>query len=138
MKNFVVVGAVHLSIDGGEIRDFHNTFDFSGVCLDFAERIIEYKFTPYKNEHNDSIDIQFSGVNYFQFTENPFTENPTEVEELGYKELGDDNLDWIAGEVDYSEGMHFVVRLGNDSCLRIGADKMTAKILDARPASSTR
>jgi len=135
VKNFVIVDTVHLSINGGEIRDFHNAFDFAGLRLDLEQFKVVYQFTPYRNEHSNIVEIHFSDVGYFEFTENPFTETPTEVEEFGYKDIGDDDMDWICDEMNYKPGMHFIVRLRNDSCLRIGAGNMFATVRSAKPSA---
>lgn len=132
MKNFVIDGSICLSIDGGEIRDIHNTFDFSNIKLDFQNMEALFIMTPYKKEHSDVIEMNFLKVNFFQMTENPFTQYCDAIDEVGYKRVGDDDLDWIMSESDYKEGDHFVLRLINGANLRIGAEKMIARIRDAK------
>lgn len=90
---------------------------------------------PYRNEHNDVIEIEFQGVNYFQFTDNPFAQYAEQIDEVGYKTIGDHDMDWILPEKHYSDGDHFVLRLVNGADLRIGADKMIATVREAKPST---
>ncbi|MCR9139466.1 MAG: hypothetical protein NXI27_25925 [Alphaproteobacteria bacterium] len=133
MKNFIIDGSVRLSIDGGEKRDIHNTFDFSQIRFDFQKMEACFVMTPYKQEHSDVIEISFINVSYFQFTENPFRQNCDAIDEVGYKRVGDHDLDWIMSESDYKDGDHFVLRLINGANLRIGAEKMIGKVHEATP-----
>lgn len=134
MRNFVLNSEIYLSIDGGKSRDIHNTFDFSIVNLDFQKMEAVFVLKPYRNEHSDVIELTFQNVNYFQFTENPFTQHCDAIHEVGYKRIDDHNMDWIMAESDYKQGDHFILRLTNGADLRIGAENMIASIRDGKQA----
>lgn len=80
------------------------------------------------------MNLDFQNVNYFQFTEIPFTQYCDAIHEVGYKRIDDHNMDWIMAESDYKEGDHFILRLTNGADLRIGAEKMFARIIDGKQA----
>lgn len=135
MKNFVIVNEIYLSIDGGECRDIHNTFEFFKVVLDLRRMEAQFILVPYDNVHRDVIELCFQDVNYFQFTENPFAQYSEQIEEVGYKSVGDNDMDWIMPEKHYTDGDHFILRLVNGADLRIGADKMIATVREAKPTT---
>lgn len=76
------------------------------------------------------IVIIFSDVSYVKLSDDYVSEFSNEIEEVGYKESEDHDMDWIMGERNYVDGVHFIMRFTNDSYLRIGARKMIAQVSD--------
>ncbi len=128
MKNFEIGDAVYLSFEGAGRRDLHNDYDFSRVIID---ENVEIHLTRYEGKSTEHINIRFVDVSYFEIDEVFFREYCVDVEEDGYKEAGDEDMDWLLSEKDYEDGVHFVVRFANDACLRIGAGEMVAELSPA-------
>lgn len=73
--------------------------------------------------------IEFSDIHYFRLDASFFSDDSDDVEELGYKDPADADMDWLLDEDEYVDGAHFVIRFGNDACLRIGSAEVMAEIM---------
>lgn len=80
------------------------------------------------------LSLIFKSPTHFSADKAVFVNQDGLVDEIGYKDLDDDDLDWLLGEKDYQEGAHFVMRLDDDQYVRIGAKDMIAQIRPLHPS----
>ena len=126
MKNFRLRDSVSIIFEDGDARDLHNEYNFLKMVVD---KDVSLFFEPYDDPIKRGVKIEFKDVRYFTLDGNFFTEYCNDLEEMGYKDPEDADMDWLLDEDEYDDGAHFVIRFGNDACLRIGSADVMAEIM---------
>ncbi|MBS1632569.1 MAG: hypothetical protein JST10_08350 [Bacteroidetes bacterium] len=130
-KNFKI--AQSISIEGeGFYYDLHNNYDFSNLQLSSSNNSVYISFTR-KNggwvpsENPLKLGLLFYGLKLIYFSKNFFINPSTNIEELGYKAIDDENLDWLSQEDKSLSDDHLVFRFDNDEFIRIYAETVEVK-----------
>ncbi|GGF28936.1 hypothetical protein [Hymenobacter cavernae] len=112
--------------------DLHNDYELVSAQLDvarcylhFVKRTAEWVKVP----DPAHLVLTFEQVYYFQQSEG--LQLPTSIEEIGFKEPNDFDLDWFM-ERPESEKDHILFRLEDDQFIRIGAE--ASVLLTSNPA----
>ena len=102
--------------------DLHNDYelvsahhDVTRCYLHFVKRTAEWV----KGPDPTHLALAFEQVHYFQ--QSPGLQLPTSIEEIGFKEPNDFDLDWFMERAE-SEKDHILFRLEDDEFVRIGAE----------------
>jgi hypothetical protein len=129
LKNFVVADSVGIKV-GVRYADLHNDYDFSQVRLSAREAMveIEFKLSPDSSASSlpESIVLQFRNVDWFQTSHGVAGRANSELVEIGYKEPGDADHDWLIREEQAAPGSHLFFRLPGDEFIRIHARSASA------------
>ena len=111
--------------------DLHNDYelvsaqhDDTRCYLHFTKRTAEWVKVP----NPTHLALAFEQVQYFQQSEGLHL--PTNIEEIGFKQLNDFDIDWFM-ESPESEEDHILFRLEDDQFIRIGA--MDSVLLTSNP-----
>lgn len=122
-KNFVINQSVYLVYDN-IFYDLHNDYKFHElnirnekreIILTWIKRNEEWVNTETANE----IKLYFKDVSYFQMSENFLKDGTERIEEIGYKEPSDFDLDWLNFEGSQSALQHMFLRFQYDEFIRI-------------------
>ena len=123
LKNFSVGQANELVL-GDRIFDLHNWYDFTSLVI-FSEKRVQLWFTPSTEHRGDGevlvIDVQ--GVGVLEITQDVLSGNARDLDEIGYKSPGDDDLDWLIGERQATSADHLVFRFGPSEYVRVHGDR---------------
>lgn len=123
---YTIEKSIELHTDGRWV-DLHNDYDLvSALCegsrasLHFVKRTADWV----KATDPDHLALVFEQVDYFERSQGTLlpTGLPTGIEEIGFKEPEDSDLDWLMGQPEVSE-VHILFRLYGDEYIRIGAVK---------------
>ncbi len=127
-KNFVIDNAVGIEIEG-RMYDLHNFYDFKELKVDAAANavslifIVNAEFEKEQGDDGKEVSIKFRDVDYFELSSNFASKLTHGLEEIGYKNPGDRDVDWLIGENKSTGGDHLLFRFANDEFLRIHAKK---------------
>lgn len=122
-RNFSVGQANELVLDG-RIFDLHNWYDFTSLVI-FSEKRVQLWFTP-SPEHRDNGDvlvIDVQGVGALEITQDVLLGNARDLDEIGYKNPEDGDLDWLIGEHQATSADHLVFRFGPSDYVRVYGDR---------------
>ncbi len=122
-KNFVVDNAVAIDIEGS-LYDLHNFYDFKELNIDAAIKVVSLLFvinsqTVKDRQMYEKVSIKFRGVQYFELSQNFVSKITCDLEEIGYKNPGDMDVDWLIDENKSVESDHIFFRFANDEFIRI-------------------
>ncbi len=123
-KNFKVVDSIYLSYLSYEY-DMHNCYDLTELSCNLSNRTIKVQFANTKKNH--FISIVFFRYHHVMFSDK-FFNSSVDIEEFGYKSIGDSNMDWLYEEKDAGSQDCFVIRLTNDEFFRIYSDQATLSV----------
>lgn len=130
-KNFKI--AQSISIEGeGFYYDLHNNYDFSNLQLNTINNFALISFIKTKgdwvpSENPPNLVLSFSGLEYIYFSKGFFINQSKNIEELGYKEIENENLDWLIQEDKFLPEHHLVIRFDNDEFIRIYGETVEVK-----------
>ncbi|HEX8781495.1 MAG TPA: hypothetical protein VF728_10050 [Nocardioides sp.] len=122
------VGQSNELVSSGKIYDLHGHYDFNGLAVLSGGRARLW-FVP-NDEHGvgrSSVVIEVEGVDYLELTSGVATGKVRDVDEMGYKNPGDRDLDWLLEERASTDGDHFVLRFGPNDFLRIHGQSMALR-----------
>lgn len=129
LKNFVVADSVGIKV-GVQYVDLHNDYDFAQVRLSAREAMIEIEFKLRSDQGAsslpDSIVLQFRNVDWFQTSHGVAGRANSDLVEIGYKNAGDTDHDWLIREEQAAPGSHLFFRLPGDEFIRIHARNVSA------------
>ncbi|RFP64384.1 hypothetical protein D0N36_14440 [Hymenobacter lapidiphilus] len=119
---YTIEQSIELHTDGRWV-DLHNDYDLvSALCegsrayLHFVKRTADWV----KATDPDHLALVFEQIDYFERSQGTLL--PTGIEEIGFKEPEDPDLDWLMGQLEVPEA-HILFRLYGDEYIRIGAVK---------------
>ena len=125
-KNFIVDQGVYLMWDDNYF-DLHNNYQFSECNIKPAKRIVILNWLRLegkwiKPEDPNEIIIVFHNVSFFSISKDLITERIKTIQEIGYKEPDDGDLDWLNGDGNFKATYHIIFRFENDEFIRIHAE----------------
>lgn len=128
MKNFVVDQGIALKGEG-YYHDLHNLFDVVKLELDIKNNqgslwLSQVTEEGQSKESSKVIRIVFVTISYVEVSRGITQDASVNLEEIGYKNPGDDDLDWLIPDENASENDHLIFRFGNDEYLRIFCEKV--------------
>lgn len=131
-KNFSVDSAVGIDIDGA-FYDLHNFYNFKSLHIDNSRDEVGLLFSVDCDFNSDNgvpveILITFQKVNYFEMSAGFVISKTVGLEEVGYKNPGDKNIDWLIGESKSSPFDHLLFRFSNDEIVRLSAENVVASV----------
>jgi len=126
MKKDFVVGQSNEIIKDGNLYDLHNLYEFLGIYVNTKDSILKIFFHPYNNlqERTRSITFIFQSLDYLELSTGFGTRKIDTLEELGYKEPGDYDINWILNENQSSPDAHLFFRLSKDDYIRVHSKKV--------------
>jgi hypothetical protein len=74
-----------------------------------------------------TLTLDGEGVDYLKLSEGFGTRRTVDVEEFGYKNPGDLDLEWLLREDQATPEDHFIIRLGSDDYVRCHVARMTLR-----------
>ncbi|TDN39134.1 hypothetical protein E4631_24125 [Hymenobacter sp. UV11] len=107
---------------GKHYFDLHNDYELVSVLRDSARCYLHFvKRTAkwVKAPDPSHLALVFEHVQYFQQSEG--LELPNSVQEIGFKEVNDLDVDWFM-QLPRAETDHILFRLEDDQFIRIGAE----------------
>lgn len=129
IKNFVVADSVGIKV-GVRYADLHNDYDFAQVRLSAREAIVEIEFKLSLDNSTsslpESIVLQFRNVDWFETSHGVAGRDNSDLVEVGYKDPGDTDYDWLIREEQATPGSHMFFRLPSDEFIRIHARSASA------------
>jgi len=120
MEKDFEVGQSNELVKDGRVYDLHNLYDFSGIHIG-AQRCVRLSFSP-NPEHGGglrAVVIVFHRVDFLQVGGSLGATDITDLDEVGYKEPGDEDDSWLLDAVRRSPQAHLFFRLGADAFVRI-------------------
>lgn len=127
-KNFVIDNSVGIEVEG-LLYDLHNFYDFKELKVEVIVNAVSLLFSvgaEFEKEQKNkgvAISIKFLDVDYFELSPDFTSRLTQDLEEIGYKNPGDKDIDWLVGEKKSTEADHLLFRFANDEFLRIHAKK---------------
>lgn len=127
-KDFVISNSIVL--EGKDYYyDLHNCYSVKEIKFKNKSKVSKFVFAKVQGDwvsenSPKTIEIIFSGVSYFESSNKFFKNLPEDVEEIGYKNEGDFDYDWLLNEEQSTPQDHFVLRFVNDDYVRVFADEI--------------
>ena len=120
-KNFVI--DLDIALKGDNFYyDLHNFYSIEAMQIDCFSKNIKLKFVASIFDHENAsckfIYMTFEGVVYFEI--HHFSTTTKDINELGYKDSNDNDLDWLVPENKSKPNDHIVIRLDYGGYIRIG------------------
>src|SRR5689334_9769772 len=124
-KNFKIYGGVILESQNFSF-DIHNDFDLKGLSINLFDKELNILFERFESDWINGdlpikFELEFKNFKTFNISKNFFSSSDLTVDQIGYKEKDDTNMDWLIEEENFQEGFDYVIRLMNDEFLRINA-----------------
>ena len=122
-KNFSIDNAVSIDADD-YLCDLHNFYDFTEIRIEASTESVSILFTLNSQfEENGlmqkEVSIKFSGVEYFELSPNFVSKFTRNLEEIGYKNANDKDVDWLINEDKSEKTDHLFFRFETDEFIRI-------------------
>lgn len=132
-KNFVIEDAVAVSVEG-RYFDLHNLYDFKELRVEVDTKVVYLSFeinSKFKEtaQTDKTLMIKFKGVDYFELSPNFVAKATGDLEEIGYKNPGDMDVDWLINDEKFTKTDHIFFRFGNDEFIRIHSKWALASVL---------
>ncbi|KJS28275.1 MAG: hypothetical protein VR64_25210 [Desulfatitalea sp. BRH_c12] len=126
-RNFRVEHGVEIW-KGYKFIDLHNLYILSEIFYSMASSLLTIVFCRNKYPAPQGIVLPsrtvfvFSNLFYLEISNGLLSGNIKQLEEIGYKNPGDSNMDWLITEDKSKGGDHIVLRFQEDEFVRIGCD----------------
>ncbi len=128
-KNFTIDKGVYLISEDQVIYDLHNNYTFSHLNIlpnQSTVVLIWVRFDGDWVQQNQPVAIvlNFLNINHFEVSDG-FIINRSEIlQELGYKQQEDRDINWLSREIHFNVKAHLLFRFENDEFIRIHAEKV--------------
>jgi hypothetical protein len=122
------VGQSNELVSAGKVYDVHNQYDFDGFAVLSGGRAYLW-FVP-NSEHGAGMPpvvIKIEGVDFVEVSSGVAMGKVRDVAEMGFKNPGDRDLEWLLGERASTDKDHFVISFGPSDFLRIHGDSMAVR-----------
>lgn len=122
-KDFAIEQGIFIS-HGGQLYDLHNCYDFKELKFEVSTRSVLLRFEPNVSvagvsSKSKPVVLNFFGVDYFEISECFVSHVNHELSEIGYKNPGDRDHDWLISEDRCTSADHIFFRLANDEFIRL-------------------
>jgi len=134
-KNFTV-GQANEILSGGKIYDLHNHYDFGGITI-ASNGCASVWFTA-NGEHGKGlppVTLDMEGIDFLAMSSGVAMGRVRDLDEVGYKQASDQDLNWLLPEQAASDDDHLVLSFGPSDFLRIHAASM--RLREGAPAPFT-
>ncbi|ULA64750.1 MAG: hypothetical protein LZF86_190043 [Nitrospira sp.] len=120
-KNFRI-GQSNELVRDGKVFDLHNCYDYKGIILK-GSRLLLIFFEP--NLQHDGgqapILLEFAKVTTFEVSQNFGGADVADLDEMGYKTIGDSDYNWLLDEQQATKDDDLVFRFDNNHFIRINS-----------------
>lgn len=125
-KNFFISNAVEIDV-AGCAYDLHNFYDFKEVKIEVEGKVVSLMFSINAEAFNEKLvgkllSLKFIGVDYLEFSPSFVPKITHDLEEIGYKNAGDADINWLIDESKSTESDHLLFRFANDEFIRIHSE----------------
>jgi hypothetical protein len=119
-------------IRNGLLYDLHNFYDFAGAAID-GKKLVTMSFVPNRVHGSGAVPltIEFSEIDVFELSPGFAVEDVTDIDEMGFKNPNDQDLDWLLDQRQATPTDHLVFRFAGGHFLRVHARIATLKVLGA-------
>lgn len=120
-KNFRI-GQSNELIRGGKVFDLHNLYDYKGIILK-GSRLLLIFFEPNLQYGADQVPIllEFSDVSSLEISPNFGETEMVDLEEMGYKAVGDNDYNWLLDEQQATKNDDLFFRFGDRHFIRVNS-----------------
>ena len=130
-KNFIVDKGVYL-LNQDNCYDLHNNYHFHQCTIIPNKATIILIWLRLDKEwvqdnQPKEVVINFKNVSFFVISDNIFNDRIVQIQEIGYKDPDDKDLDWLNNESFFLEDSHIIFRFENDEFMRIHAEYAEVK-----------
>lgn len=121
-----------ISLEVGDLNvDLHNSFRVIGLAFNKQHHDLVVRFGKERGEwvsptNPTELILIFEGVTVFDHSFTDLEKVPEDLDEIGFKNPGDENYDWLLSEGQSLPSDHLVMRFTTDDYIRVFAD--TAKL----------
>jgi hypothetical protein len=118
-RNFSVGQGNELLLEG-QVFDLHNCYDFLGIAI-ASTRCAQLWFKP-NPEHTQNVDLlvlEVRELSVLEVSKGILLGTVRDLDEVGYKNPGDKDLDWLVGERLATGRDHLIFRFGSSDHVRI-------------------
>jgi len=117
----------------GFCYDLHNNYEFLTLQINSKNQQVVIRFAKTRGhrvpvENPPNLELSFYGLIHISFSEGFFINQSKTIEEIGYKESNNDNLDWLIEEDKTQPEYHLIIRFDNDEFIRIYAETAEIKV----------
>ena len=118
-RNFSIGQANELVLDGQSF-DLHNCYDFGGVVI-MSTRRVQFWFTPdtEQTKNVNALVIDILGIDVLEITDGIMLGTMRDLDEMGFKNPADVDLDWLMGEHHATGADHLVFSFGPREYVRV-------------------
>lgn len=126
-RNFRVEHGVEIWQDNKFI-DLHNLYKLSEISYSMASSLLTIVFCRNKYLSPEGIVLPnrtvfvFSNLSYLEISRGLLSGKIEQLEEIGYKNPGDLDMDWLITENKSNSEDHIVLRFQGDELIRIGCE----------------
>lgn len=125
-KNFIVDQGVYIMKDG-KCFDLHNNYHFWECNIIPIKAMIYLNWLKLERKWVNANDptkivMVFHNVSFFSISKDLVSEKIKTIQEIGYKEPDDKDLNWLNGDVNFESSYHIIFRFENDEFIRIEAE----------------
>jgi len=118
-RNFRIEQNISLLADDRRY-DLHNSFSFEGVKITPHQVLLSFNPDPTWGVGQPPVILSFSGVKHLSLSDGFGTlPDLSDLDEVGYKDPADNDLDYIEYEEPSSPACHLMFRFGSDQVIRI-------------------
>ena len=120
MKKDFVIGQSNELIQNGKIYDIHNHYDVFDIAF-VSKKNLEITFIPnaVHGKNSPAIKLEFVGIDYLELRLNYENESVSDLDEMGYKQCTDQNIEWLLTEEQATDKDHMFFRLGGENFIRV-------------------
>lgn len=121
MKKNFEIGQSNEIIKADEIFDLHNLYDFVGIFLKGDSRQLRILFEPNLEHATDEppLSFNFEAIDYLEFSPNFGAKIISGLDELGYKNPKDRNIEWLIDEKHSTPEDHLFFRMDGGDFIRV-------------------
>jgi hypothetical protein len=132
-KNFIIDKAIYLLFNS-KYYDLHNHYLLECIILNPLEKKIKLSWVKrnkslISSENDIIIEMIFTGASYFQLSSNFISNSINTIQEIGYKDPQDFDLDWLNYEIHFHEKQHIFLRFEDDEFIRIYAENIEVVLI---------
>jgi hypothetical protein len=108
--------------------DLHNLYYLSDISFLMASALLTVCFSRNKYPKPQSISLPsktifvFTTISYLEISKGVLSGGANQLEEIGYKDSNDQNMDWLVTEDKSSELNHVVFRFQDDEFIRVDCE----------------
>lgn len=135
-KNFKV-GQSNELIQGEDLFDLHNCYDFTEIHLEGRKASLGFEPNPDHGNNLPPLIIKFSGLSYFSASLDFCRFVQSDLDEIGYKSANDFDDKWLLSEDQAEKNDHIFFRFIGGQFIRMLASKAELFRIRNNSSSST-